>query len=77
MARKQFKITYSTLGSPDPLLHEEYDEALTAARAALGQRQRQRPSGKRQWDVRDAHHICRRDAATIRRRRGLQWQWRT
>jgi 1-pyrroline-5-carboxylate dehydrogenase len=37
MARKQFKITYSTLGSPDPLLHEYYDEALTAARAALGQ----------------------------------------
>jgi hypothetical protein len=37
MARKQFKITYSTLGSPDPLLHEYYDEALAAARAALGQ----------------------------------------
>jgi len=36
-ARKQFKITYSTLGSPDPELHEYYDEALAQVRAAQGQ----------------------------------------
>jgi len=35
--RKHIKVTYSTLGSPDPLLHQYYEEALTAARARLGQ----------------------------------------
>lgn len=34
--RKQFKITYSTLGSPDPELHQYFDEALAHARAAFG-----------------------------------------
>lgn len=38
--RKQFKITYSTLGSPDPLLHQYYDEAVAEARAGLGQTHR-------------------------------------
>jgi len=36
-ARQHIKVTYSTLGSPDPLLHEYYEEALQRARAALGQ----------------------------------------
>jgi 1-pyrroline-5-carboxylate dehydrogenase len=35
--RKHIKVTYSTLGSPDPLLHEYYEEAVAAARANLGQ----------------------------------------
>lgn len=34
--RKHIKVTYSTLGSPDPLLHAYYEEALAAARGALG-----------------------------------------
>ncbi len=38
--RKHIKVTYSTLGSPDPLLHEYYEDALTAARANLGQTHR-------------------------------------
>lgn len=38
--RKHIKVTYSTLGSPDPLLHEYYEEALAAARANLGQTHR-------------------------------------
>lgn len=35
--RKHIKVTYSTLGSPDPLLHEYYEDALVKARASLGQ----------------------------------------
>ena len=35
--RKHIKVTYSTLGSPDPLLHEYYEDALHKARAGLGQ----------------------------------------
>ena len=35
--RQHIKVTYSTLGSPDPLLHEYYEEAVAAARANLGQ----------------------------------------
>ena len=35
--RKPIKVTYSTLGSPDPALHEYYEEALREARAHLGQ----------------------------------------
>ena len=35
--RKKIKVTYSTLASPDPLLHEYYDEAVADARANLGQ----------------------------------------
>lgn len=34
--KRKFKITYSTLGSPDPALHEEFDAALVRARASLG-----------------------------------------
>ena len=45
--RKQFKITYSTLGSPDPLLHEYYEEAVAQARANLGQTHRLYING--QW----------------------------
>jgi 1-pyrroline-5-carboxylate dehydrogenase len=38
--RPQFKITYSTLGSPDPLLHQYYDAAVQQAHAGLGQTHR-------------------------------------
>lgn len=34
--KKKIKVTYSTLASPDPLLHEYFDEAVTRARAGLG-----------------------------------------
>ena len=34
--RKHIKVTYSTLGSPDPLLHEYYEDALEEARNNLG-----------------------------------------
>lgn len=34
--RKKFKITYSTLASPDPLLHEYFDEAVANAKADFG-----------------------------------------
>lgn len=34
--RKKFKVTYSTLASPDPLLHEYYEEAVTQAKADFG-----------------------------------------
>lgn len=34
--RKKFKITYSTLASPDPLLHEYFDEAVQEAKASFG-----------------------------------------
>ena len=45
--RKQFKITYSTLGSPDPLLHTYYEEALQEARTNLGRTHRMYIDG--QW----------------------------
>ncbi len=35
--RKHIKVTYSTLASPDPLLHEYYDEAIEEAKANFGQ----------------------------------------
>ena len=35
--RKHINVTCSTLGSPDPLLHESYEEAVVQARAGLGQ----------------------------------------
>ncbi len=35
--RKHIKITYSTLSSPDPLLHEYFEESVVTARANLGQ----------------------------------------
>lgn len=34
--KKKFKVTYSTLASPDPLLHEYYDEAVVQAKADFG-----------------------------------------
>jgi 1-pyrroline-5-carboxylate dehydrogenase len=33
----KFKVTYSTLASPDPLLHQLYDEAVVRARENAGQ----------------------------------------
>jgi len=35
--RKHIKVTYSTLASPDPLLHEYYDEAIMEAKAHFGE----------------------------------------
>lgn len=34
--RKHIKVTYSTLGSPDPLLHQYFDEDVAELRANLG-----------------------------------------
>ena len=34
--RKHIKVTYSTLASPDPLLHEYFDEAVVEAKAGFG-----------------------------------------
>lgn len=34
--RKHIKVTYSTLASPDPLLHEYFDEAVVDAKAGFG-----------------------------------------
>lgn len=34
--RKKFKVTYSTLGSPDPLLHQYYEEDVAKAKANFG-----------------------------------------
>ncbi|MCY3832425.1 MAG: aldehyde dehydrogenase family protein [Chloroflexi bacterium] len=34
--RKHIKVTYSTLGSPDPLLHEYFEEDVAALKANLG-----------------------------------------
>jgi 1-pyrroline-5-carboxylate dehydrogenase len=33
---RRFKVTYSTLASPDPELHRRYDEAVARARASMG-----------------------------------------
>ena len=35
--REHIKVTYATLASPNPLLHEYYEEAVAEARAQLGQ----------------------------------------
>ncbi|MGB1288146.1 MAG: aldehyde dehydrogenase family protein, partial [Aggregatilineales bacterium] len=35
--RKHIKVTYSSLASPDPLLHEYYDEDVAKVRDMLGQ----------------------------------------
>ncbi len=35
--RKHIKVTYSTLASPDPLLHEYFDEAVDEVKANFGQ----------------------------------------
>ena len=34
--KKHIKVTYSTLASPDPLLHQYYDEGVAEARANMG-----------------------------------------
>ena len=34
--RKFIKVTYSTLSSPDPLLHEYFDEAVAEVKANAG-----------------------------------------
>jgi len=34
--KKHIKVTYSTLASPDPLLHEYFDEAVQEAKAGFG-----------------------------------------
>jgi len=36
-AKRNFKVTYATLSSPDPQLHVLFDEAVARARASLGQ----------------------------------------
>lgn len=36
--RQKFKVTYSTLASPDPLLHQYFDEAVLKAKNNLGGR---------------------------------------
>ncbi len=36
MSDKKFKVTYATLASPDPMLHELYDAAVARARENLG-----------------------------------------
>ena len=35
--RKHIKVTYSTLASPDPLLHEYFDEAVEEAKGRFGE----------------------------------------
>ena len=35
-ARKHIKVTYSTLGSPDPLLHQYFDEEVAELKRNLG-----------------------------------------
>lgn len=53
--RKHIKVTYSTLGSPDPLLHAYYEDALlTTAHAGLGQTHRLLINGA--WGA-TAHHL--------------------
>lgn len=37
MSEHKFKVTYSTLASPDPLLDQMFDEAVVRARANMGQ----------------------------------------
>ena len=34
--RKHIKVTYSTLGSPDPLLHEYFEEDVAELKESLG-----------------------------------------
>lgn len=36
-AERDFKVTYATLSSPDPRLHQMFDEAVERARANMGQ----------------------------------------
>ena len=44
--RKHIKVTYSTLGSPDPLLHEYFDEDVAELRANLGKTYRMYINGE-------------------------------
>jgi len=37
MQERKFKVTYSTLTSPDPMLHQLFDEAVAEFRANMGQ----------------------------------------
>ena len=37
MSEHKFKVTYSTLASPDPLLDQMFDEAVARVRANMGQ----------------------------------------
>jgi 1-pyrroline-5-carboxylate dehydrogenase len=36
MSKQKFKVTYSTLASPDPMLHQLYDEGVAQAKADFG-----------------------------------------
>jgi 1-pyrroline-5-carboxylate dehydrogenase len=36
MTKQKFKVTYSTLASPDPMLHQLYEEAVVKAKADFG-----------------------------------------
>ncbi len=45
--RKHIKVTYSTLGSPDPLLHEYFEEDVAELKRNLGQRYQMLINGER------------------------------
>lgn len=45
--RKHIKVTYSTLGSPDPLLHEYFEEDVAELKQNLGQRYQMLINGER------------------------------
>ncbi len=36
MSKQKFKVTYSTLASPDPMLHQLYEEAVVRAKESFG-----------------------------------------
>ena len=44
--RKRIKVTYSTLGSPDPLLHEYFEADVAELKNSLGQRYRMLINGE-------------------------------
>ena len=56
-ARKHIKVTYSTLGSPDPLLHEYFDEEVEALKGNLGRSYTSHING--QWIGGDADFEAR------------------
>ena len=45
--KKHIKVTYSTLASPDPLLHQYFDEAVVEAKAGFGKTFLN--AGNREW----------------------------
>ncbi len=47
--KKHIKVTYSTLASPDPLLHEYFDEAVAEAKADFGKAYPLFIGGKEVW----------------------------